>query len=89
LFAGAATPNTRGGYLFHFKLTRKSLQDRLRRSTARGSRRRHDAKNDLTESKSLLFGTDFGVGTDVETGPNRNLFVVSLSHGAVYEIFRR
>jgi aldose sugar dehydrogenase len=29
------------------------------------------------------------VGTDVETGPNGNLYVVSLDHGAVYEIFRR
>jgi hypothetical protein len=47
------------------------------------------AKNDITESESLLFGTDFGVGTDVETGPNGNLFVVSLSQGAVYEIFRK
>jgi len=49
----------------------------------------NNAKNDITESESLLFGTDFGVGTDIETGPNGNLFVVSLSHGAVYEIFRR
>jgi aldose sugar dehydrogenase len=47
------------------------------------------AKNDITESESLLFATDFGVGTDVETGPNGNLFVVSLTHGAVYEIFRK
>ena len=43
---------------------------------------------DITESESLLFGRDFGVGTDIETGPNGNLFVVSLSHGAIYEISR-
>ena len=49
----------------------------------------NNAKHDITESESLLFGTDFGVGTDVETGPNGNLFVVSLTQGAVYEIFRR
>jgi hypothetical protein len=30
-----------------------------------------------------------GVTTDVETGPNGNLFVVSLTDGAIYEIFRR
>jgi hypothetical protein len=46
-------------------------------------------KFDITESESLLIGTDFGIGTDVETGPNGNLFVVSLSKGAIYEIFRR
>jgi aldose sugar dehydrogenase len=89
LFAGAATPVTFGGYLFRFNLTgnrRKigvddpRLEDRVADN---------NAKHDITESESLLFGTNFGVGTDVETGPNGNLFVVSLTHGAVYEIFRR
>jgi aldose sugar dehydrogenase len=47
------------------------------------------AKHDLTESESLLFGSGFGVGTDIDTGPNGNLFVVSLSHGAIYEVFRK
>ncbi|HEY7436776.1 MAG TPA: hypothetical protein VIE41_16670 [Methylomirabilota bacterium] len=45
-------------------------------------------KFDITESERLLFGRDFGIGTDIQTGPNGNLFVVSLSHGAIYEIFR-
>ena len=39
-------------------------------------------------SSSLLFGRDFGVVTDIRTGPNGNLFVVSLSDGVIYEIFR-
>jgi hypothetical protein len=43
----------------------------------------------MTESESLVFGTDFGIVTDIETGPNGNLFVVSLDHGAIYEISRR
>ena len=43
----------------------------------------------MTESESLLIGRDFGVVTDIETGPNGNVFVVSLSKGAVYEISRR
>jgi hypothetical protein len=47
------------------------------------------AKHEITESESLLIGTDFGVTTDVETGPNGNLFVVSLTDGAIYEVFRR
>ena len=46
------------------------------------------AKFDLTESESLLIGTDFGIATDIQTGPNGNLYVVSLSNGAIYEIFR-
>lgn len=46
-------------------------------------------KHDITESESLLFGRDFGIGTDLRTGPNGNLFVVWLTGGAVYEIFRK
>ena len=89
LFVGAATPLTMAGHLFRFNLTGNwrsiavddpRLEDRVADS---------NAKNDITESETLLFGSNFGVGTDIETGPNGNLFVVSLSQGAVYEIFRR
>jgi glucose/arabinose dehydrogenase len=89
LFAGAATPLTEGGYLFRFNLTGNRqqiavddprLEDRVADNTA---------KNDITESESLLFGSDFGVGTDIETGLNGNLYVVSLTNGAIYEIFRK
>jgi aldose sugar dehydrogenase len=38
------------------------------------------------KSESLLFGRNFGVGTDVQTGPDGHIYVVSLSHGTVYEI---
>ena len=47
------------------------------------------AKNDITESESLLIGRNFGVVTEIQTGPNGNLYVVSLSNGAIYEITRR
>ena len=40
------------------------------------------AKHEITESESLLIGRDFGVVTDIETGPNGNLYVVSLSNGS-------
>jgi glucose/arabinose dehydrogenase len=89
LFVGAATPNLQGGYLFHFNLTGNRrmigvddprLEDRVADNLA---------KHEITESESLLIGRDFGVATDIETGPNGNLFVVSLTQGAIYEIFRR
>jgi glucose/arabinose dehydrogenase len=44
--------------------------------------------DDPTESETLQFGAGFGVGTDIQTGPNGNLFVVSLNNGAIYEIHR-
>jgi glucose/arabinose dehydrogenase len=88
LFVGAATPNTAGGYLFRFQLTGN------RRKIATDDPRLADlvadnmTKNDITESESLLIGRDFGVLTDIQTGPNGNLFVVSISNGTIYEIFR-
>lgn len=89
LFMGAARPTLRGGHVFRFNLTgnRRNigvddprLEDRVADNVA---------KFDITESESLLFGTQFGVGTDIRTGPNGNLFIVSLTHSAVYEIFRK
>ena len=85
----ALGPQFQGGYLFHFNLTgnrRKiavddpRLQDRVADNLA---------KHEITESESLLIGRNFGVTTDIETGANGNLFVVSLTQGTVYEIFRR
>ena len=88
LIVGAARTSLQGGYLFRFNLTgnRKKigvddprLEDRVADNTA---------KFNITESESLLFGSNFGIGTDIQTGPNGNLFVVSLSNGIVYEIYR-
>jgi aldose sugar dehydrogenase len=89
LFVGHALPESHsGGWLFRFNLTGN------RRKIAVDDPRLADrvADNvdfhDLTESESLVVGRDFGVVTDIETGPNGNLFVVSLTRGAVYEISR-
>jgi aldose sugar dehydrogenase len=89
LFVGAATANLRGGYLFRFNLTGNG--DKIAVDDPRLEDRVADnlAKHDITESESLLIGQDFGISTDIETGPNGNLYVVSLSNGAIYEIHRR
>jgi glucose/arabinose dehydrogenase len=89
MILGAARTTLLGGHLFRFNLAGN------RRKIAVDDPRLEDrvadnlAKFDITESESLLFGTGFGIGTDIHTGPNGNLFVVSLSNGAIYEIFRR
>jgi glucose/arabinose dehydrogenase len=89
LFMGAATANLEGGYLFRFNLTRSRRQidpaDRRLRDRVADNLHKHE----ITESESLLIGRNFGVVPDVATGPNGNLFVVSLSHGAIYEVSRR
>lgn len=89
LFVGGARPFLEGGHLFHFNLTgnrRKigvddpRLEDRVADNLC---------KYDLTESESLLIGRNFGTVTDLQTGPNGNMFVVSIDTGSVFEIFRR
>jgi hypothetical protein len=88
-FFGFSLPQPLGGPLFRFPSTGNRaefdfhdprLVDRVADNTA---------PLDLTESESLLIGRDFGIITDIETGPNGNVFIVSLSRGAIYEIFRR
>jgi glucose/arabinose dehydrogenase len=89
LFVAGARPFLEGGHLFRLRLTgnRRAIAVDDPRLEDRVADNRH--KWEITESESLLVGRNFGVGTDVQTGPNGNLYVVSLSNGAIYEIFRR
>ncbi len=89
LFVGGARPFLEGGHLFHLNLTgnrRKvgvddpRLEDRVADNIC---------KYDVTESESLLIGRNFGTVTDIQTGKNGNLFVVSIDTGSVFEIFRQ
>jgi aldose sugar dehydrogenase len=89
LIMGAARTFLLGGQLWRFKLNDERqefvfsdprLDDRVADNLD---------KYDLTESESLLFGQDFGISTDIQSGPTGTLFVVSLSNGAIYEIHRR
>lgn len=89
LFIAASRTTLQNGYLMRFDLSsdRRSIASTDARLADRVAD--NSAKFDLTESEGLQFGANFGVGTDVQTGPNGNLYVVSLSNGAVYEISRR
>jgi glucose/arabinose dehydrogenase len=89
LIVGAGTPLLAGGYLFRFNLTGNRRQVGVDDPRLADRVADNVAKHEITESESLLFGHDFGVTTDVRTGPNGNLFVLSLTNGALYEIARR
>ena len=86
MFVGASRTTLLNGYLFRFKLT----SDRQHFSFTDPGLADRVADNfdkfDIAESESLVVGRDFGIATDIQTGPNGNLFVVSLSNGAVYQI---
>ena len=88
LFVGAAIPALEGGYLFRFNLTDDRLGIDPHGRGLRDLVADNRAKHEITESRRLLIGRNFGSGTDIEMGPNGNLYVVSLTHGAVFEIFR-
>ena len=99
LLMGAARPFLEGGFLWRFRLTgnRRNigvddprLEDRVADNLNKPSASDPTANAQaIIESESLLFGRNFGVVTDIKTSPNGNLYVVSLSNGAIYEIFRR
>jgi glucose/arabinose dehydrogenase len=89
LFVGFSGGPPLGGPLFDFNLSGDRtaiapsatyLSDQVMDNTSR---------DDMTEGQPLLFGTGFGVVTDIRTAPNGNLLVVSLTDGRIYEIYRR
>jgi glucose/arabinose dehydrogenase len=89
LFMGGSRDILEGGHLFRFDLERNRREidvhdERLEDGVADNVR-----KWELTESETFLFGRNFGTGTDIQTGPDGDLYVVSLTRGAVYEIERR
>jgi aldose sugar dehydrogenase len=46
-------------------------------------------KWDPTETESLVIGTGFGTTPDIQQGPDGNLYVVSITDGAIYKISRQ
>jgi hypothetical protein len=86
---GFSLPVTLGGPLFHFELSDSRRGIELEGAELRDRVADNNTTHDLTESESFLIGTNFGVVTDIKTAPDGNLFVVSLSIGEIYEIFRR
>ena len=88
LIMGASRLFLEDGYLFRFELSNNRRKLDLDDPRLKDGVADNEHKFDIEESESLLFGSGFGIGTDIQTGPNGNLYVVSLSNGAIYEISR-
>src|SRR4029078_13384501 len=86
LFVGASRTTLLNGYLFRFKLTPDRKHFQFTEPLLNDRVADNLDKFDLTESESLVAGRDFGVVTDIQTAPNGNVFAVSLTNGAIYEI---
>jgi glucose/arabinose dehydrogenase len=81
-----------GGSLYRFRLT----ADRLHLDLSADPRLADRVADNLfrtqkfegTESETLKIGSNFGTTTDIEQGPDGNLYVVSLTDNAIYRISR-
>jgi aldose sugar dehydrogenase len=89
LFMGGARDFLFSGHIFRMEITGNRskvgvddprIEDRVADNLG---------KFEATESESLVWGQNFGLTTDILQGPNGNLFVLSNTHGALYEVFRR
>jgi len=78
-----------GGALYRIRLTRN--RQKVDVSDPRLADRVVDnvGKFDGTESESLLIGRGFGTTPSIEQGPDGNLYVVSITDGAIYMISRK
>jgi glucose/arabinose dehydrogenase len=88
LFMGGSRNFLEGGHLFRFNLTRNRRDIDVDDPRLEDKVADNIHKWELTESESLLFGRNFGIGTDIHTGPDGDLYVVSNSLGSVFEIHR-
>ncbi len=96
LWIGSARSNAQvganGGSLYRMRLTADRLHvdvsadPRLADLVADNLFRAQ--KFDGTESESIRIGTGFGITTDIEQGPDGNLYVVSNTDNAIYRISR-
>jgi glucose/arabinose dehydrogenase len=78
IIVGSAVARTaNAGHLYRFRLNggrnRFKFDDRRLKDTVADNA----ATDDLTESEEILFGMNFGVVTDIQTGPDGNLYLVS------------
>jgi uncharacterized repeat protein (TIGR01451 family) len=86
MFVGASRTFLSGGFLFRLRLTPDRLHFAFSDTRLNDLVADNLDKFDITESESLLIGKDFGITTAIETGGNGDLYVVSNTNGAVYEI---
>jgi len=86
LFVGASRTFLEEGYLFEFKFDEKRQHFAFSDRKLEYRFDNNDYKFDIGQSTSLLAGRNFGIVTNIVTGPDGNLYVTSLSNGAVYMI---
>ncbi len=81
-----------GGSLYAFDLTSNRLRIKVNADPRLADRVADNLfrpqKFEGTESETLIAGTGFGATPQIEQGPDGNLYVVSITDGAIYRIRR-
>ncbi len=88
LFMGGSRDLLQGGHLFRFELSGNRREVALEDPRLEDGVADNLAKWEKTESESLLFGSNFGTATDIQSSPDGKLYVVSLTKGSVFAIER-
>jgi glucose/arabinose dehydrogenase len=78
-----------GGSLYRLRLTQNRLKVDVSDPALAERVADNLAKFEGTESESLLIGRGFGTTPSIEQGPDGNLYVVSITDGAIYMISPR
>jgi glucose/arabinose dehydrogenase len=86
LFVGGSRTFLEEGYLFEFKFDASRQHFAFTDSRLNDRVDNNGFKFDEGLSKSLLAGRNFGVVTDIVSGPEGSLYVTSISNGVVYRI---
>ena len=86
LFVGAARTFLAGGYLFEFTFDKSRRRFAFSSAVLKDRVDDNDYKFDEGQSESLVAGKNFGIATNIVTGPDGSLYVTSLTNGAVYRI---
>ena len=86
LFVGGSRTFLDGGYLFEFTFDSSRRQFAFSDPKLKDKVDDNDYKFDEGQSASLVAGTNFVIVTNIVSGSDGNLYVTSLSNGAVYMI---
>ena len=86
LFVGGSRTFLDGGYLLEFQFDNSRRHFAFNDPKLADGVDDNDYKFDEGESAGLIAGKNFGIVTNIVTGPDGNLYVTSLSNGAVYMI---
>jgi len=86
LFVGGSRTFLDEGYLFEFKFDASRQHFTFSDPKLKDGVDNNDYKFDEGQSGSLVAGKNFGIVTNIVSGPDGKLYVASLSNGKVYKI---